>query len=564
MTIRLPLLAKIIGWFFLNLAVLGLAGWYLLRDQFAFSQLASRTAGDRVAQLAMSIAGELPASVSQWDALLEQRAKEHNVAFYLYSKDGERLAGPKDPLPPEVHSHLIGSPIPQADGRPPRAEPPPPREDPPPRNGVGGRPLRNDGRGPGGFDGPRRGPEEFGGPPDDDGPPPPPPGGGPPFDEERRGPRFGAGPPEFRNQGPGGPGGPGAVRRKPREIPDKQLVKSDNPDRYWVFSRVMVRYGGVMQSAALITMSDSPTGNGLYFDATPLLWAGAGVLALSVVVWFPLVRGITRSIARMRAATGKLAEGQFDACADTKRGDELGELGMDINRMAQRLSGYVEGQRRFLGDVAHELCAPVARLQMAVGILEQSARTPLEQEQLADVRDEVEHMAGLVNELLQFSRATIGGKKVVLQDVALKSIAEKAFHREAASPEQVQIEIDEALSVHAEPDLLQRALGNLIRNAIRYAGHAGPITVSALREGTDIFASVTDHGPGVPEEALAKLFDPFYRVDTVRTPGQPGGGGTGLGLSIVKTCVEVCGGAVSVRNVAPSGLEVTLRLPAAV
>jgi two-component system sensor histidine kinase CpxA len=275
------------------------------------------------------------------------------------------------------------------------------------------------------------------------------------------------------------------------------------------------------------------------------------------------VRGITRSIARMRAATGKLAEGQFDVCVETKRGDELGELGSDINRMAGRLSGYVEGQRRFLGDVAHELCAPVARLQMAVGILEQSAKTPVDQERLADVRDEVEHMAGLVNEILQFSRATIGGKQVVLQDVALKPIAEKAFHREAANPEQVQIEIDETLSVHAEPDLLQRALSNLIRNAIRYAGHAGPITVSALRDGADIFASVTDHGPGVPEDALTKLFDPFYRVDAARTPGMSGGGGTGLGLSIVKTCVEVCGGAVSVRNVAPSGLEVTLRLPAA-
>jgi two-component system sensor histidine kinase CpxA len=547
MTLRLPLLAKIIGWFFLNLAVLGFAGWYLLRDQFAFSMLASRTAGDRVAQIASSIVGDLPSDrFGQWDSILAQHSRERGVEFYLFTNDAERLAGPSTPLPPEVHSRLIGATRPRnGDGRPPRAEPPPPRGD--------GRGARNDGppRNSNGRPGPDGLPPRDGGgpfprgerPPRDD---------GPPFDDDWRPPRFGP------------DDGPPGVRRVPtRDLPDKVLVQSSNPERYWVFTRVTVRRGSTNVPAALIAMSDSPTGNGLYFDATPLLWAGAGVLLLSALVWFPLVRSITRSIARMRTAAGKLAEGQFDARVETKRTDELGELGAEINRMAGRLSGYVEGQRRFLGDVAHELCAPVARLQMAVGILEQWAKTPADHEHLADVRDEVTHMAGLVNELLQFSRATIGGKQVVLQDVPLKPIAEKAFHREAADPSQVQIEIDDQLSVHAEPDLLQRAFSNLIRNAIRYAGHAGPITVSALQEGGDIFASVTDHGPGVPEDALAKLFDPFYRVDTARTPGVPGGGGTGLGLSIVKTCVEVCGGGVSVRNVAPSGLEVTMRLPAA-
>ncbi len=560
MTLRLPLLAKIIGWFFLNLLVLGFAGWYLLRDQFAFSMLASRTAGDRVAQIASSIVGDLPPDrLGLWDSILAQHSREHGVEFFLFTNEAEHIAGPPTPLPPEVHSRLIGATAPRGEGRPPRAEPPPPRngEGRPPRNNNNGRgpgpdgPPRGDGPPPPRGDRPLRGdgPMRGNGPPRNDGPPR---DDGPPFDDD------GPPPPRF-----GPDDGPPGRRPVPRELPDKVLVQSSNPERYWVFTRVTVRRGGTSVPAALIAMSDSPTGHGLYFDATPLLWAGAGVLLLSALVWFPLVRSITRSIARMRTAAGKLAEGQFDARVETERADELGELGSDINRMAGRLSGYVEGQRRFLGDVAHELCAPVARLQMAVGILEQSAKTAADQEHLADVRDEVTHMAGLVNELLQFSRATIGGKQVVLQDVPLKPIAEKAFHREAADPSQVQIEIDDQLSVHAEPDLLQRAFSNLIRNAIRYAGHAGPITVSALQEGTDVFASVTDHGPGVPEESLAKLFDPFYRVDTVRTPGVPGGGGTGLGLSIVKTCVEVCGGGVSVRNVAPSGLEVTMRLPAA-
>src|SRR5689334_486402 len=105
MTLRLPLLAKIIGWFFLNLAVLGLAGWYLLRDQFAFSMLASRTAGDRVAQIATAIAADLPPDRrAQWDTILAQHGRERGVEFFLYTNEAEQLAGPKTPLPPEVHS----------------------------------------------------------------------------------------------------------------------------------------------------------------------------------------------------------------------------------------------------------------------------------------------------------------------------------------------------------------------------------------------------------------------------------------------------------------------------
>jgi two-component system, OmpR family, sensor histidine kinase CpxA len=519
---RFPLLAKIIGWFFVNLLVLGVAGWLLLRERFAFSMLATRTAGDRVAEVAYEIVAELPATRSEWNAVLAKYSQRYRVDFLLHANDGMPLAGPTGPLPPEVHSRLVGAMAPR--GRPPREDgrPPPRNDGRPPRDD--GRPFRDDDR-----------------PPREDGRPPP-----PPFRDDRR---------------PPPPDNSPAVAR---ELPDKILVQSSKPERYWVFKRVTVRINGVNQGAALLAVSDSPTGHGLYFDATPLLWAAAGVLVLSALVWFPLVRGITGSIAKMRNAAGRLAEGEFDARVETKRRDELGELGSEINRMAGRLAGYVDGQRRFLGDVAHELCAPVARLQMAVGILEQNAVGIAEQERLADVRDEVEHMAGLVNELLQFTRAAIGGKKIDLQDTVLKSVAEKAVRRETSDTSQVRVEIDDQVAVRAAPDLLQRALSNLVRNGIRYAGHAGPITVSAVRDGGEVFVSVTDQGPGVPAEALPKLFDPFFRVDTARTPGVPGGGGTGLGLAIVKTCVEACGGGVSARNVAPAGFEVTLRLPAVV
>jgi two-component system sensor histidine kinase CpxA len=108
--------------------------------------------------------------------------------------------------------------------------------------------------------------------------------------------------------------------------------------------------------------------------------------------------------------------------------------------------------------------------------------------------------------------------------------------------------------------LLARAVGNVLRNAIRYAGNAGPVLLRAVASGPEIVLTVRDSGPGVPESSLAKLFDPFFRPDVSRTADT---GGVGLGLAIVKTCVEACQGRVSLRNLQPHGLEVEIRLPAA-
>jgi two-component system, OmpR family, sensor histidine kinase CpxA len=105
--------------------------------------------------------------------------------------------------------------------------------------------------------------------------------------------------------------------------------------------------------------------------------------------------------------------------------------------------------------------------------------------------------------------------------------------------------------------MLSRALANVIRNAIRYAGNAGTITISASEIDDQVRIIVADRGAGVPESDLEKLFDPFYRIETDRSRAT---GGTGLGLAIVKTCVEACGGHVFAENLAPAGFAVTIVL----
>jgi two-component system, OmpR family, sensor histidine kinase CpxA len=164
-----------------------------------------------------------------------------------------------------------------------------------------------------------------------------------------------------------------------------------------------------------------------------------------------------------------------------------------------------------------------------------------------------------VNELLSFSKASLGATTAKLGPVQVREVAEQAIRRECAGDARVHLEIPADLAALAEPELLLRALANLLRNAIRYAGQSGPITVSARGEAGSVLLTVADSGPGVPESELARIFDPFYRLDASRDAST---GGVGLGLAIVKTCVESCRGTVSCRNRTPSGLEVTIRLPA--
>jgi two-component system sensor histidine kinase CpxA len=339
----------------------------------------------------------------------------------------------------------------------------------------------------------------------------------------------------------------------------KSLVHSRHPAGYWVLVRVPLPDSVPPGRGALVVRSDSLRGGGLFFDYVPWLAVGGGVVLFSVLFWLPLVRGITHAISQITRASEQIAEGGFEVRVSERRRDELGRLGQALNRMAARLAGLVHGQKRFLGDVAHELCSPLARIQVALGILEQRADGK-QQPYVADLQEEVQHMSSLVNELLSFSKASFRASAVQIRPVLVKEIAERAAGRESSETAPIHLEVPGDLRAMAEPELLERSLSNLLRNAVRYAGEAGPITLSARREGERVLITVADGGPGVPEAELARIFDPFYRLDASRNAAT---GGVGLGLAIVRTCIESCQGTVACRNRQPSGLEVAITLRSA-
>ncbi len=350
-------------------------------------------------------------------------------------------------------------------------------------------------------------------------------------------------------------------RRGWRGPPLRALMRTTSPTRYWLLAsgRLENTMIGDPVRVVLVAESENLSVGGLVFDPKPWLWLGIGLVAFSLLFWLPLVRGITRTIGRMKSATRQIADGRFDVRVNIRRQDELGALGESIDQMAARLDGLVSGQKRFLGDIAHELCQPLARLQMSLGILEQRA-VEADMPYVRAASEKAGQIAALVGELLSFSKASFGASSVQLSEVRVADAVGEAVVRENTEGSEIVVAIPDDLTVSAAPDLLVRALANLIRNAIRHAGANGPIQVRAVRDDREVVISVADSGPGVPDDELPKIFDAFYRLDPSRTRDT---GGSGLGLAIVKTCVDSCGGIVTARNRQPRGLEMQIRLHAA-
>jgi len=357
------------------------------------------------------------------------------------------------------------------------------------------------------------------------------------------------------------PKGEFSLPPKPRDKQSRKhrlMMRTKNPTRYWAGVRIPVFLTPSRPPvrAVLLAVSDSITGNGFFFDPLPWIIVAAAVMLISVLLWIPLVRNITRPLARMTDAAEEIAKGGFDVRINEPRADEIGRLASAINHMTSRLGGFVKGQKRFLGDVAHELGSPIARIQLGLGILEHRVDAT-NRKQVVDVMEDVTHMSNLVNELLSFSRAEMDTEKVMLKTVELLPVLQRAVQRESMPTTEIITKIDSRIRVIADPELLARALANIIRNAVTYAGDAGPIHVSAKREKNKIKIQVKDSGPGVPDDLLEQLFEPFFRPEPSRDRCS---GGVGLGLAIVKTCIETCKGTVSARNLKPKGFAVTITL----
>lgn len=368
------------------------------------------------------------------------------------------------------------------------------------------------------------------------------------YHQLKEGPPEGREPDSMRSRGPGG-------------LARGRFLIWTEPGNYWLGLRVPpplteVSFDGPPPRTTLVYRFDS------LWPLVLLLglqwWAGVAALAIgcSILFWLPFVRRVSRRVHRLTETTAQIADGHFQARAGFGGRDELGALGVAVDAMAGRLQTLVEGQKRFLGDAAHELGSPLARMQVAIEILDRQAdesQKPL----VADLREEIQQMTALVNELLEFTRSDLKVRAPELAAIELAPLVARVVAREASTAGRVAMQIPAGLRVRADEALLYRAIANLLRNAVRYSNDGGAVALVAAAERDVVSLSVIDEGPGVPLAALPRLGEPFYRPEVARTRE---GGGVGLGLAIVRSAVSACGGQVRFANRQPRGFAAEIRL----
>ena len=300
--------------------------------------------------------------------------------------------------------------------------------------------------------------------------------------------------------------------------------------------------------------SETAAAKGLFFDYRPWLFGGLAVLILSIVFWTPFVLGITRYAKRISRATEQIADGNFNTKIGASRGDELGLAGESIEEMSARIGTLVSGQKRFLADVAHELCAPLARIRTGLGIAQNGADSRLAS-RLDSIDEDAEELSSLVSELMAFTKT--GTSNVEIESVNLTELVKELAARELQG-HPVEIAMRDLLFVNADRRLLSRAVSNVFRNCNRHGGADCAVKITGRAEGNDVRLIILDDGPGVPQEEVHRLLEPFYRPDKSRSRDT---GGAGLGLAIVDNCLRAFGGRVFADNNDAGGFLVDIHLP---
>lgn len=293
----------------------------------------------------------------------------------------------------------------------------------------------------------------------------------------------------------------------------------------------------------------------------PLLAALVASFAFAAL----LARYFSKPIRNLRAAFDAAAAGNLEVRASPamgRRRDELADLGQDFDRMAGRLRDLMDGQRRLLHDVSHELRSPLARLQAAIGLArQQPARL---EDTLQRIERESVRMDRLVGELLTLSRLEAGVTPAMDEEIPvdelLADIVRDAGFEAEANGRSVACQITGEVAIRGNGELLLRAVENVVRNAIRHAPAGSEVRIEAGPAPAAGFLRllVLDAGPGVPEGDLASIFEPFFRSGGARE-----GKGYGLGLAIARRVVEAHGGSISAENRREGGLRVEMRLPTA-
>jgi signal transduction histidine kinase len=303
------------------------------------------------------------------------------------------------------------------------------------------------------------------------------------------------------------------------------------------------------------------------FYVTVLRLAAVVLMAGAVCYW--LARYLTAPLRRLGASTRQLAEGDLAVrvgSAIGRRRDEIGELGRDFDFMAERVESLVSSQQRLLRDMSHELRSPLTRLNVALELAAQRAG-PDAKEALERIERETGRLNELIGQLLALTRLEAGqriaGQASIDLSALVRQVATDADFEARSLGKQVTLPHCDPCQLVGDPELLRRAIENVVRNGIRYTAEGAAVEMSlrceASETGSRAVIRIRDHGPGVPPESLSDIFRPFYRIGDGRDRQS---GGVGLGLAIAQQAIQGFGGSIAACNAPGGGLLMEILLPA--
>ena len=343
----------------------------------------------------------------------------------------------------------------------------------------------------------------------------------------------------------------------------QSIVLQPRPGFYVAFQQVTGADGHTRQ---LLAMSRShvrlrPQAREKIYLAVQLLLS---LLFIGVVGWW-VARSVARPVEALRRATRRMADGELSTRVGRQGGlahDELAQLAGDFDLMAGRIEALVAHDRGVLQDLSHELRSPLARLQLILALARRSDQPDEAAPYFEQAEQEIARLDRMLGEMLALSRMEGGLPGMEREPIELAALAHDCMEQFRLEAEARHVDLGltsvDSVVVSGNAMLLERALGNLLANAIKFGPEGGRVGVTLRVDQRFAELAVRDHGPGVPGSELALLFRPFYRgSNAARADGH------GLGLSIVQRVVQVHGGCIEVRNAEGGGLEVRLRLPLA-
>jgi len=296
------------------------------------------------------------------------------------------------------------------------------------------------------------------------------------------------------------------------------------------------------------------------------------VLVVLALVSAPFARGMVRPIEKVTQAARALGQGDLSVRTGIDGHDEVGQLARAFDDMATRLEQLVRSEKELLANVSHELRTPVARIRVALELVEEGGDEPAEHRaRLQGIAGDLAELEQLMDQVLTTARLDLasgpaGQLPIERQPLSLAELIESEATRFAERHPDHELTIDLALQLpelSGDPNLLARVLRNLLDNAAKYAEpEAGSVELQAAvtSDGAGIELTVLDRGIGVAEDDLPRLFEPFFRSDRSRERGT---GGIGLGLTLCRRIVEAHGGQIEARLRPDGGLLVQLSVPVA-